>query len=113
MPIVRFTMTMMPNCRSLIPSACAIGARIGTSTTTPGSGSMKMPKTRSSTLTANRNASGERFAATIRSVICCGTRDTVSTHANAADIATMISTDAVISAERESIAGSIRHSSDR
>ena len=50
---------------------------------------------------------------TIHSVTCCGTRDTVSTHANAADIATMISTDAVISAERDRIAGSIRHSSER
>jgi hypothetical protein len=74
---------------------------------------MKMPNTSSSTLTANRNASGDSCCATIHAVRSCGTRDTVSTHANAADIATMISTDAVISAERARMPGSIRHASVR
>ena len=50
---------------------------------------------------------------TIQSVMCCGTRDTVSTHAKAADMPTMISTDAVISAERARMPGSILHSSVR
>ena len=63
-------------------------------------------------MTANRNASGDSCMPTIHAVSCCGTRETVSTHANAADIATMMSTDAVISAERDRIAGSIRHSSE-
>ena len=67
----------------------------------PGSGSMKMPNTSSSTLTANRNASGDRLHADDP----CGqllrhARDRQHSTRTPPDIATMISTDAVISAER-------------
>jgi hypothetical protein len=113
MPMVRLTITRMPNCKSSMPSACAIGPRIGTSTMMPGSGSKKMPNASSSRFTATRNASGGRSRLTTHAVSSCGTRDTVSTHANAADIATMISTEAVISAERARIAGSMLQASER
>ena len=86
---------------------------MGTSTTIPGSGSMKMPKASRNTLTANRNASGDRCMPTIMAVSSCGTREIVSTQANAADIATMINTEAVISADRARMPGSMAHSSVR
>ncbi len=79
----------------------------------PGSGSMKIPNKSRSTFTASRNASGDSCMPMIQSVRCCGTRDTVSTHANAADMPTMISTEAVISAERARMPGSIFQSSVR
>src|SRR5437868_15348129 len=113
MPIVKFTITMIANCRSLIPSACAIGARIGTSTTMPGSGSIKMPNASNNTLTASRNATGLKFRPTMYALNSCGTRETVRTHAKAADIATMINTADVIMAERARIDGSIAQFSVR
>ena len=74
---------------------------------------MKMPNASSSRLTASRNAIGLNFKSTMNAVNSCGTREIVNTHAKAADIATMISTAAVISAERARIDGSIGHVSVR
>ncbi len=96
-----------------MPAAYATGARIGTSTITPGSGSIKMPKISSSTLISSSNASGPTSSDVIQRASDCGTFSIVNTHANAALAATISNTDALRMAERDRIAGTFFQCSER
>ena len=114
MPSVRLKITIIAKCSGSMPSLTATGARIGTSTITPGSGSMKMPNSSRNTLTMMRNIHGDEVhARPSHSASVCGTPSMVSTQANEADRPMMISTEAESSAERARMSGSAFHSSVR
>ena len=74
---------------------------------------MKIPNTSRNTFTSSSRAIGPSPSCTIHSEIACGTFSVVRTHANALLAATMISTDEVRIAVRDSSTGTIFHCSVR
>lgn len=96
-----------------MPSLAATGAKIGTSTITPGRGSMKMPKINKKMLTAIKKVKADMSCAPIHSASLMGRPSMVKIHAKALEVPMMMSTEAVINAERDKMSGTAFHSNVR
>ena len=96
-----------------MPSLAATGAKIGTNTITPGSGSMKMPKISKKMFTAIKNVKADMSCPPIHSASLMGKPSMVKIQAKALDVPMMMSTEAVMRAERDKMSGTAFHSSVR
>ena len=93
-----------------MPTFAATGAKMGTSTITPGKGSMKMPKSNKKMLMTIKKVHGLSCISTIQLATVCGTPSMVKIQANDADMPMMRNTEAVNKAERDKMSGTAYHS---
>src|SRR6185503_9121876 len=90
-PIARLTVTTIPKCTVLMPTAFTIGTSSGLSSRIADSGSRKQPTSKRRMLMASSSIHAETFNDCSQAVIVAGTWFTVSSQANTPAQATMIS----------------------